>query len=207
MAERRLRAKLTGAVLALGLLASACSSSEGAGDGELSAVDITKTPYQAPAVSLDATTGESYSLTESTEKPLTLVFFGYVNCPDICKMVMSNIASALTRVDDKVRDDVEVVFVTTDPARDDQQALATYLGRFDESFVGLTGDIEPLRTAAEGFHVAWQKGKKLPGGGYDITHGTQIFLVDGDDKVPYFWKQDTSAAVLAEDLTLLVKES
>ncbi|MFS3130293.1 SCO family protein [Nocardioides sp. Bht2] len=205
MAERRLRTRLVGAVLALGLLASACSSTEP--DGEISAVDITETPYQVPPVSLMATTGGDYSLTEDSTKPFTLVFFGYVNCPDICKMVMSNIASALTRVDDKVREKVDVVFVTTDPARDTTQALSGYLNRFDPSFIGLTGKIEPLRAAAEGFHVAWQKGKKLPGGGYDVTHGTQIFLVDGDDQVPYFWKQDTSAAVLAEDLTLLVKES
>lgn len=200
---RRGRRRLAAAALGLTLLATGCSSDTP--DGEVSASEL-KTPYVVPPVDLTTTKGEAFSLTEGTGKPLTLVFFGYTNCPDICKMVMANIASALTRVDDSVRDAVDVVFVTTDPARDDEQTLGGYLERFDPSFVGLTGQLPSLLKAAEGFHVAWQEGEKLPGGGYDITHGTQIFAVNGDDEVPYYWGQDTSAAVLAEDLDLLVEE-
>ena len=49
---------------------------------------------------LTDTDGASYSLADETDKPLTLLFFGYTNCPDICQMVMANIASALARLDD-----------------------------------------------------------------------------------------------------------
>ena len=56
-----------------------------------------------------------------------MVFFGYTNCPDICRAVMANLASALTRLDEADRDDVEVVFVTTDPARDTAPVLRSYL--------------------------------------------------------------------------------
>ena len=49
---------------------------------------------------------------------MTLVFFGYTHCPDICNIVLANIASALRGAEPAVRDDVRLLFVTTDPARD-----------------------------------------------------------------------------------------
>ena len=51
-------------------------------------------------VPLTDTDGAPYSLAAQTDKPLTLLFFGYTNCPDICQMVMANIASALARLDE-----------------------------------------------------------------------------------------------------------
>lgn len=166
-----------------------------------------KDPFTVPPTALSATDGSSYSLTEDTEAPVTLVFFGYTECPDICTMVMANIASALTRLDESEREDVEVVFVTTDPARDDPAALRTYLDRFDASFEGLTGPMPKILEVGEGFHVGIEHGTKLPSGGYDVTHGTQVFVVDPDEEIPVFWRQDVSPAQLARDLTTLLDEA
>ena len=85
-----------------------------------------------------------YDLATDATKPLTLVFFGYTHCPDICQVVMANIASALTRLDDAQRAQVGMVFVTTDPARDDAATLRAYLDRFDPSLRGLTGDLPEI---------------------------------------------------------------
>ena len=93
-------------------------------------------PYVVPDEALNDTAGEPFSLAADTDRRLTLVFFGYTRCPDICQAVMSSLASAMTRLDDSVRDQVEVVFVTTDPARDDAATLREYLDRFDPDFVG-----------------------------------------------------------------------
>ena len=49
---------------------------------------------------------------------------------------MASLASAMTRLDDSDRDQVDVVFVTTDPARDDQQVLRDYLDRYDPASSG-----------------------------------------------------------------------
>ena len=76
---------------------------------------------------LTGTDGQPFSLTKDTDKPLTLVFFGYTHCPDICQTVMANLASAMTRLDEADRDRVDVVLVTTDPARDTESVLETYL--------------------------------------------------------------------------------
>ena len=61
---------------------------------------VLEQPYVVPETPLTDTDGEPYSLAADTDKPLTLVFFGYTHCPDICQVVMANLASALTRLDE-----------------------------------------------------------------------------------------------------------
>jgi protein SCO1/2 len=137
-----------------------------------------------------------------------LVFFGYTHCPDTCQLVMANITSALTRLDDGQRGLVDVVFVTTDPARDDESALRDYLDRYDPSFVGLTGDLATIVTMGEAVGVYVAKGAKLPTGGYEVDHGTPIIAINAADRAPIVWTEGISAADLADDITtLLTKES
>ncbi|WP_110205955.1 SCO family protein [Nocardioides daejeonensis] len=201
--SRRRRA-LGAVVLAGALIVSGCAKAD-TKDGELSA-QVLKTPWTAAATALTDTSGASYSLAEQPSKPLTLVFFGYAKCPDICPMVMGNIASALTRIGDEVKD-VDVVFVTTDPARDTESALRRYLDRFNPGFIGLTGSLADLEEAAASFHVVFETEKKLPSGGYDVTHGTQIFALDAAGEVGHYWSQDVSAQALAQDISLLLEDS
>src|SRR4051794_28733990 len=104
-------------------------------------------PYHAARVSLEDTAGEPYDLASSPTKPLTLVFFGYTHCPDICQVVMANIASGLVRLDPVQRDKVDMDFVTTDPRRDTAKVLRAYVDRFDPEFEGLTGQIGAIEKA------------------------------------------------------------
>jgi protein SCO1 len=162
--------------------------------------------YVAPDVDLTDTDGSPYSLAADTDKPLTLVFFGYTNCPDICPMTMANLASAMARLDADQRAQVDVVFVTTDPARDDEQTIRAWLDRFDPSFIGLTGDLETLKSLGTAFGVYIGKGRKLPSGGYEVEHGTPVVAIDVRDRSPIVWTQGTSAADFADDIAVLLKE-
>jgi protein SCO1/2 len=148
----------------------------------------------------------AYSLVEDTDKDLTLVFFGYTHCPDICGIVMSTLASAMTRLSEDERDDVDVVFVTTDPQRDTNEVAADYATNFDESFIGLSGDLSTIIEVAKPLGIAVEKGTKLPSGGYEVTHGTQVIAIDADDQGIAFWSQDVSSAQLAADVQHLLSE-
>jgi protein SCO1 len=160
--------------------------------------------YVVPDTALTDTDGQPYSLAADTDKPLTLVFFGYTHCPDICQVVMATIASALTRLDERDRDQVDVAFVTTDPARDDEQTLRTYLDRFDPSFIGLTGELQTIIDVGKPIAVAVEQGEKLPSGGYEVVHSTQVTAIDDQDRVPILWTQGTSASDLADDIHRLL---
>lgn len=201
---RRTPAALVGALLPLVLLAG-CGGSSG-GDAEFSGT-VLDPPFEVDAQPLTDTDGASYSLADDTDKPLTLVFFGYTHCPDICGLVMSNLTTGLTQLDAEDRDKVDVVFVTTDPARDDGAVLSDYLAQYADGYVGLTGPLDTISAVARPLGIAVEKGDKLPSGGYDVTHGTQVIGIDGDDEAPVFWGHETSAAQFRSDIETLLSES
>jgi protein SCO1/2 len=188
-------------VAVLALLVTGCGG--GGDDSQFHGVVLTDA-YTAPTTTLTDTDGKPYSLATDTDKRLTLVFFGYTHCPDVCQVIMSSLAAAKTRLDASDRRQVDVIFVTTDPARDTEQVLRTWLDRFDPSFIGLTGPLPTIASIGRAFGVAVEKGDKLPSGGYDVVHGTQVIGIDHGDKVPVVWTQGTGAADFAADIHQLL---
>jgi protein SCO1/2 len=160
-------------------------------------------PYVVPDISLPDTDGKPYSVATATA-PVKVVFFGYTKCPDICQVVMSTIASAVSRLDADQQARVQVVLVTTDPARDTGPVLRTYLDRLDPHFVGVTGDLATIIDFAKPLKVFIEKGEKLPSGGYEVTHSTQVFGITGD-QARVVWPQDASPAAMAADIIKLLK--
>ena len=167
---------------------------------------VLPTPYDVPDVTLDDTADRPYDLATDAKKPLTLVFFGYTHCPDICQVVMANIASALTRLDPDQREQVGMTFVTTDPARDDTGTLREYLDRFDPSFDGLTGDLPDIVRLGQALDVHVEKGNRMQSGGYEVGHGTQIVGVTPDRTAPFVWTEGTDPDALADDIGAILDD-
>ncbi len=99
-----------------------------------------------------------------------------------------------------------MVFVTTDPARDDAATLRDYLDQFDPDFTGLTGDLGTIRSVGEKLGVYIARGQELPGGGYEVDHSTPVVGLRPDGTAPIVWTQGTSSAGLAEDIQHLLGE-
>jgi protein SCO1 len=187
-------------ILALLLVLTACGEDGPTGTLHASQVDP---PFTVSDTALTDTDGGPYSLADDTDKRLTLVFFGYTHCPDICHIVMANLAAAMVRLSEDDREQVDVVFVTTDPARDTEKALRDYLDRLEPSFIGVTGEIDDIE--AVGRSVAVGLGTKLASGGYDVdAHSTQVTGIDGADEAPVYWHADASSAQFAEDIHTLL---
>jgi protein SCO1/2 len=164
-------------------------------------------PYDVPDIELTATDGQAFSLAADRAEPLTIVFFGYTHCPDICPAVLGALSSGLTRLDDADRERVEVVVVTTDPARDTKQVLRDYLDGFDPTWEGLTGELETIREVAEPLKIHVDDGEQLPSGGYDLgAHGTSVIGIDDSDQASVYWGDDTSPAQFASDIHTLLNE-
>ncbi|WP_238343109.1 SCO family protein [Nocardioides cynanchi] len=161
------------------------------------------TPYHVPGTRLTDTSGATTSLT-SSGKRLTLIFFGYTHCPDECPTTMATLASAVNQLDDADRAAVRVVFVTTDPARDTGPVIRAWLDRFDPQFTGLTGPLPRILKVARQVGVPVEKGNRLPSGGYDMTHGTQVLGMDGKHTVPVVWTLGTTAPEFAHDIHQLL---
>jgi protein SCO1/2 len=190
------------------LLASVLSAAALAGCAKSSADTFTGAvlhqPYRAPATELTDTSGQPFSLANSTHQRLTLIFFGYTHCPDECPTTMATLASAMLQLDASDRADVQVVFVTTDPARDTGPVIRDWLDHFSEDFVGVTGPLPTIKAVAQQVGVPIEKGRRLPSGGYDVTHGTQVLGMDGTNKIPVVWTLGTTAPEFAHDIHQLL---
>jgi protein SCO1 len=201
-------------VLALAVVAAACaapSESGGAADVSVSGQGPYRGTevegrYTLPSVELTDTRGEGFDLASDTEAPVTLLFFGYTSCPDVCNVVLANVASALRRAEPGVRQDVQMVFVTSDPARDTPEVIREYLDRFDPSFVGLTGRMPPLKKVAKQVGVALT-GKVETSGGYEVGHGTQMIAFGRDERSDVLWTAGTPVDDLRRDVTALVRKA
>jgi protein SCO1/2 len=160
------------------------------------------TPYRMPDITLTATDGRPFNLVSDTTTKVTLVFFGYTNCPDVCPLVMSDLTYTYLHLPADVRDQTETVFITTDPARDTEPVLRSYLDRYDSHFIGLTGRLADIVSAADDMGVAIEGRRTLPSGGYDVGHGAQVIGFAGNS-APVIWTAGTSTSDMISDITEL----
>jgi protein SCO1 len=163
-------------------------------------------PYTMPDITLTDTAGRPYNLASSPSKPVTLLFFGYTKCPDVCITVLADVATALQRMPSADRDRIQMVFVTTDPARDNGKQIRAYLDRFDPTFIGLTGQLATIKKAAVQVGVDIEGMKRLPSGGYEVGHSAQVIGFDHTSGV-VLWTPETPIAALKHDFSLLVEQS
>ena len=141
---------------------------------------------------------------QDADAPVTLIFFGYTHCPDICNVVLANIASALRGAEPAVRKDVRLLFVTTDPDRDTPDVVREYLDRFDPSYEGLVAPVGTVEKVAKSLYLSYEKPDGSHGGSYEVDHGTYTTgFVDGTARV--VWSAETSVADLRADLTRLTR--
>ncbi|CAA9411563.1 MAG: Cytochrome oxidase biogenesis protein Sco1/SenC/PrrC, thiol-disulfide reductase involved in Cu(I) insertion into CoxII Cu(A) center [uncultured Propionibacteriaceae bacterium] len=161
-------------------------------------------PYLMPDAVLTDTSGGSFNLRTTPSAPVTLVFFGYTSCPDVCIAVLSDVATALGRMDAAARSQIQVVFITTDPSRDTPKRVRAYLDRFDPSFIGLTGDLGTIKSVGKRIGVEIEGMHKLPSGGYEVGHGAQVIGFDKARKGVVLWTPSTPIGDLKHDFELLV---
>jgi protein SCO1 len=162
-------------------------------------------PYRMPDITLTDTTGSPYNLVRDTTKPVTLVFFGYTHCPDVCGLVMADMAAAMTQLEPRVAHDTQVLFVTTDPARDTPAVVKRYVDRFHPAFEGLTGPLPEIKAAAAPLGVPIEGVNRLPSGGYAVGHGSQIIGFAADDTARVVWTQGTPVDDLVADIHTLAQ--
>ena len=159
-------------------------------------------PYRMPNITLTADNGQPFNLVSDTTDPVTLVFFGYTNCPDVCPLVLSDLTAVYLQLPAAVRAKTQVLFITTDPARDSDEVLRAYLSRFNPAFVGLRGSLPDIVAAGKAMGVAITGKHRLPGGGYDVGHSSQVIGFRGE-RAPVIWTQGTPVPDIVSDIVKL----
>jgi len=108
---------------------------------------------------------------------VTLLYFGYSFCPDVCPMTLSNVARVLREIGPRASD-IRVLFVTVDPDRDTLAVLKPYAAAFAPQVDGLRGDPDQLAALARRYRVAYSVSPASPGHVYEVTHSSGIYAFD-----------------------------
>lgn len=171
--------------------AASCGGAPGDSGGAAAIINQTPTslfdgtklgaPLPKPAIILTDTTGRPFNLAARTAGKLTLLYFGYTHCPDVCPTTMADLAATLRQLTAAQRAQIEVVFVTTDPNRDTPAVLKAWLGQYSPGFIGLTGAFPTIQKAASSVGITIQAPVPLPGGGYTVTHGAEVLAFNNSD--------------------------
>jgi protein SCO1/2 len=155
-------------------------------------------PRPAPELALPGSDGEKLSLARYHGK-VVVVGFGFTSCPLVCPTTLAALAGARKKLGADAQD-MQVVYVTVDPARDDAARLRDFLGRFDGTFVGGTGTAEQLAAVRESYGVA--AGEDPGAGGF--SHSTSTYLIDGAGNIRALMPYGHSADDYAHDVRLLL---
>ncbi len=131
---------------------------------------------------------------------VTLIFFGFTHCPDVCPAALAKLALVMKQLG-ALADKVQVLFVTLDPERDTPAALKSYVTYFDPRFVGLTGSNAQINAAAAGFSVHYAK--VVRGNDYSIDHSTGVYVCDAAGRLRLVGNTATAAADWTHDIGLL----
>ena len=112
---------------------------------------------------------------KSFEGPLTAIFFGFTNCPDVCPMTLNKMDIVLDKLK-KENKSVKLFFVSVDPERDTPEVIKDYLGTFENKFIGITGEKEKIFLLYKSWGIMSQKIFK-ENGEYNIDHSSPVILL------------------------------
>jgi protein SCO1/2 len=128
----------------------------------------------------DVATGKPVTAADFRGK-ITLLYFGYTNCPDVCPATLYNVDKILRRLG-PLAADVRLLFVTVDPDRDTPAVLAQYTGLFGPNIVGLRGSADQLYNLARRYRVVFSVSKTPV---YTVTHSAAIYVFDQAGKARF----------------------
>ena len=114
---------------------------------------------------------------KSFQGPLTAIFFGFTNCPDVCPMTLSNLDQVIEKLDDDENKKLKVFFVSIDPERDSPQIIRDYLNSFKNKIYGITGDPKKIFVLSKSWGVLSEKIFNEDGS-YLINHSSSILLLN-----------------------------
>ncbi len=162
-------------------------------------LDVSGAPYGLD-FRLQDPAGQERSLADYRGK-VVMLFFGFVQCPDVCPTALFRGAEVLRLLgDDGSR--VQGLFVTLDPERDTPDILKAYAAAFHPSFVGLRADLPRTQETAKHFKVFF---RKVPANGsYTLDHSAVTYVYDATGHLRLALRAEMTAQEVADDIARLL---
>lgn len=133
---------------------------------------------------------------------IVLLNFGFTSCPDICPLVLARLRQTVRALGDDA-EDVQVVFVSFDPARDTLANVKAYVEHFNPGFIGVVGDERQTAAVAARYGVVYLKEDGGSAGGYGFAHSDYIYLLDSQGRIRKLYGIDVNTDEIVRDVRLL----
>lgn len=138
-------------------------------------------PRLAPDFTLRGSDGAELQLSRYRGK-VVLLAFGYSSCAAVCPITLGVLAQAHRQLG-AAAGQLQVLYITVDPDRDDAARMRRFLGAFDPSFIGGTGTAPQLAAVRKDYGISVSAKIPVPGGGYALNHSSFIYLIDRSGKL------------------------
>ena len=156
----------------------------------------------APDFDLLGSNGGALKISQYRGK-VVLLAFGFTSCTAVCPITLNTFAVARRKLAAAAAD-VQVVYITVDPQRDDAVRLKNYLRGFDPTFVGGTGTEQQLAAVRKDYGISAEK--HVLGDSYTYEHSSFTYLIDRSGRIRALMPYGHSPDDYVHDLTLLLKE-
>ncbi len=191
------------AVLCVALAGCEKAAAPKAPEAAFQGADVTGAPY-GRNLSLPDANGQPRTLGDFKGK-VTVVFFGYTQCPDVCPTTMAELAQVKKSLGPD-GDKLQGVFVTIDPERDTPEILKSYMASFDPTFVALRGTLAQTEAAAKEFKVFYAKVPGKVEGSYTMDHTAGAYVIDEKGNLRLFERYGAGSDGLASDVKQLIAQ-
>jgi len=153
-------------------------------------------PRVAPDFTLASSNGGALKMSAYRGK-VVLLGFGFTTCPEVCPTTLATLATARKQLGAQAKD-VQLLYITVDPARDTTKQMHDYLEYFDPSFIGGTGSEAQLAAVRKAYGVT---SKKV---GEGFAHTSSVFLIDRAGRIQAMMPYDHPPGDFVHDLRLLL---
>ena len=160
-------------------------------------------PLPASDFTLTDQNGRPFRLSER-QSDLTLLFFGYAGCPDVCPTTLAVWNQVYESLGDEAGR-VRFILVTVDPERDTPERMKQYLAVFNPDFIGLTGTPDELETIYETYGIYREKDTESEtAAGYLVSHTGSAYVLDARLQRILLHRFGTPAEDIVHDLRQLL---
>jgi protein SCO1/2 len=157
----------------------------------------------APELELQGTDGQPLTLARHRGK-VVLLAFGFSSCGEVCPITLATLAGARRKLGDAASN-VQVVYVTVDPERDDAARMKKYLATFDATFIGGVGSRAQIDAAQKSYGISSTK-QVYADGNYNIGHSSSIYMIDRAGGLRAVMPYGHSADDFVHDLKILLRQ-
>jgi protein SCO1/2 len=185
-----------GAAAAVAALLAACQRKQAFNSTDVTGSDI------GTDLNLTDHNGQKRSMADFKGKAV-VVFFGFIQCPDVCPTTLANFAQVMKNLD-KDADRLQVIFVTIDPERDTADVLKEYVTQFDPRFLGMSGNAEETARVAKSFKVFYAKVPGKEPGSYSMDHSAGVYIFDAKGNLRLYGRHDASPENMTADIRQLL---